>query len=172
MQQIQMVEVHQVCIITENMKCQVLHSIMQIHLGNCQQGLQQKKEIQNRKIKGWKKYLEWNKPSEKGIQKQAEYNLKGKLETSKEICVAISGQSNIFSQIPEVFILVTDIDVSEQGVENFHFNMMALATTSSVWESKCNTELNSQLEQQITTIPKYYVTCKRLEDTLSTISTR
>ncbi len=121
-------------------------------------------------IKGWKKYLEWNKPSEKGIQKQAEYNLKGKLETSEEICVAISGQSNIFSQIPEVFILVTDIDVSEQGVENFHFNMMALATTSSVWESKCNTELNSQLEQQITTIPKYYVTCRQLENKLNVIS--
>ena len=122
------------------------------------------------KIKGWKKYLEWNTPSEKGIQEQAEYDLKGKLETSEEICVAISGQHNIFRQIPEVFILVTDIDVSEQGVENFHFNMMALATTSSVWESKCNTELNSQLEQQITTIPKYYVTCKQLENKLNVIS--
>ena len=121
-------------------------------------------------IKGWKKYLEWNTPSEKGIQEQAEYDLKGKLETSEEICVAISGQHNIFRQIPEVFILVTDIDVSEQGVENFHFNMMALATTSSVWESKCNTELNSQLEQQITTIPKYYVTCKQLENKLNVIS--
>ena len=76
----------------------------------------------------------------------------------------------LFSQIPEVFILVTDIDVSEQGVENFHFNMMALATTSSVWESKCNTELNSQLEQQITTIPKYYVTCRQLENKLNVIS--
>ena len=122
-------------------------------------------------IKGWKKYLEWKKPSEKGIQKQAEYNLKGKLETSEEICVAISGQSNIFSQIPEVFILVTDIDVNEYGIESIHSDLMALAVSSSDWEAKCNSILEQQLNKQIIKIPKYYVNCKKLDDKLSSIGT-
>lgn len=122
-------------------------------------------------IKGWKKYLEWNTPSEKGIQEQAEYDLKGKLETSEEICVAISGQHNIFRQIPEVFILVTDIDVNEYGIESIHSDLMALAVSSSDWEAKCNSILEQQLNKQIIKIPKYYVNCKKLDDKLSSIGT-
>lgn len=121
-------------------------------------------------IKGWLEFLRRNIPTKIGIKKQATaYNLKDKYATSKEICGKIVCDEHIFESIPEVFILVTDIDVEKQGVESFQYNLMALAETGTDWQTFCNRSLNAQLNKQITTVPKFYVDCRHLEATLKEI---
>lgn len=121
-------------------------------------------------IKGWKDFLQWNIPNDKTIALQAQYDLKGKFEVSKEICIGIAENETLFEAIPEVFVLVTDIDVNEEGIESFFFNMMALASTATDWETKCNIALKRELDNQITSVPKYYVNCKQLAGKLLEIS--
>lgn len=122
-------------------------------------------------LKGWAEYLKWNTPTEEDIKQQASYNLLGKYETSKEICKSIAGDTAVFDSIPEVFVLVTDIDVQTQGIENFQFNLMALAVTGSDWQTFCNKSLSEELNKQITTVPKFYVDCKHLMSKLREIET-
>lgn len=117
-------------------------------------------------IKGWKEYLHWNKPSVDDINMQAEYDLKGKFDNSEKICKSLSNSIDVFSEIPEVFILVTDIDINKNAVENIHSNLLALAMSASDWECECNVALQNQLNIQITAVPKYYVNCKELSVTL------
>lgn len=121
-------------------------------------------------IKGWKDFLQWNTPDDESIDSQAQYDLKGKFEVSKDICMGIAKDGTLFEKIPEVFVLVTDIDVNEEGLESFFFNMMALASTATEWETKCNIALKKQLDEQITTVPKYYVDCKHLASKLVEIA--
>lgn len=120
-------------------------------------------------LKGWVEYLKYNIPTACGIKMKANYNLKGKLAESEEICVSLSGQKNLFNDIPEVFILVTDIDVQSGGIENFRSNLMALSQTSNSWESVCNQALDTELKRQIS-ISKYYTDCRHLDEMLERIS--
>lgn len=121
-------------------------------------------------IKGWKDFLLWNTPDDETIALQAQYDLKGKFDVSKDICIGITKDKTLFDVIPEVFVLVTDIDVNNEGIENFFFNMMALASTATEWKTKCNAALQQQLNSQITSVPKYYVDCKHLASKLQEIS--
>lgn len=120
-------------------------------------------------LKGWVEYLKHNIPTTDGIKKKANYNLKDKLAVSEGICVDLSGQENLFNDIPEVFILVTDIDAQNGGIENFRSNLMALSQTSSSWISVCNQALDTELKRQIS-ISKYYTDCRHLDGMLERIS--
>lgn len=121
-------------------------------------------------IKGWMEFLKYNEPKETKIKKQASnYNLHEKLRASEKICIEITNCSELFREIPEVFILVTDIDVKTNGIESFQYNLLALSETSSDWESLCNRFLENELNKQITTIPKYYENCRHLEERMKEI---
>lgn len=120
-------------------------------------------------IKGWKDFLHWNVPDDESIALQAQYDLKGKFDVSRDICIDIAKDKALFDVIPEVFVLVTDIDVNK-GIESFFFNIMALASTATDWEVKCNVALRQQLDSQITSVPKFYIDCKHLESKLQEIA--
>lgn len=121
-------------------------------------------------IKGWKEFLKWNIQDIGKIQSQAQYDLKGKFETSRNICSDIAGTATLFDTIQEIFILVTDIDVNENAMQNLYVNLMSLASTASDWEARCNIALKNRLNSQITTVPKYYVNCKDLAGKLLEIA--
>ena len=121
-------------------------------------------------IKGWMEYLKHNKPKEEKIKKQASsYNLYEKFRASEDICAEIAKHSELFREIPEVFVLVTDIDVNTNGIESFQHNLLALSETGSDWMSLCNESLNYELNKQITSVPKYYIDCRHLEKAMKEI---
>ena len=123
-------------------------------------------------LKGWKEFLKHNQPpTDAGITEQSgKYNLKDKYECSRSICERLSGNNDLFASIENVFILVTDIDISENPLLQFQSNINALAQTSTIWEYKCNNALKSELNKQIKTIKKYYTNCRCLDQTLAQIS--
>lgn len=121
-------------------------------------------------IKGWKEFLKWHVPDINKIQTQSQYDFKGKFETSRDICIGIADATKLFDTIQAIFILVTDIDVNENAMQNFYANLMSLATTATNWETHCNIALKGSLDNQITTVPKYYVNCKNLAGKLQEIA--
>lgn len=51
--------------------------------------------------------------------------------------------------MPIVFLLVTDIDVNKNGIDNFNYNLNALASTSTVTYSECITKFRQTFNSEI-----------------------
>lgn len=110
-------------------------------------------------IKGWKQFLNYQKVDNASIQKQADsYNLQGKLIESAVLCEEITGEANILTNIPSVFVLVTDINVMEQGLESIATSLNLLGSTSTQWETVCNDYLGKKLDS-IKPIKTRYISC-------------
>ena len=121
-------------------------------------------------IKGWNEFLyNPHRPvavSEGEIEQQVrKYDLKGKLENSMAICLAVN-QMPDFGSIKVRYIVVTDINVQTNPLESLAANLGMLATTSTRWEDLCNKYLKQKLEE-VADIEKRYIHCKEFDAVMS-----
>lgn len=120
-------------------------------------------------LKGWNSYIAHLQQHNKTPQETAAgYNLTGKLSDSQNLCKIITGDYDLFSQMPTTFILVTDIDVKKYGIESFANAMFSLAGTVSDIFSECISNARKTLDSEIH-IDHYYVYCKNFDQLLSTL---
>lgn len=109
------------------------------------------------------------KKQKRNIEETAkEYNLSGKLKDSQTLCIDLTSDKELFANMPVVFLLVTDIDVNKEGIENFNYNLNALASTSSDIYSECITESRRTLESEIR-IQHDYVYCKDFDEHMKSL---
>ena len=122
-------------------------------------------------LKGWADFLAFHTNPDTlqtEIEEQADkYDLNKKLVDSMSICRDVSENANIFKNVSIAFILVTDIDVDEDGTMEFYSNLMDLAETSSDWETICNRELKDKLLSLPSDISTYYIKCQNFDETIS-----
>ena len=122
-------------------------------------------------LKGWADFLAFHTNPDT-LQTEIEeladkYDLNKKLVDSMSICRDVSENANIFKNVSIAFILVTDIDVDEDGTMEFYSNLMDLAETSSDWETICNRELKDKLLSLPSDISTYYIKCQNFDETIS-----
>lgn len=104
------------------------------------------------------------KKQKKNIEETAkEYNLSGKLKDSQRLCCELTSDNELFSDMPIVFLLVTDIDVNKNGIDHFNYNLNALASTSTVTYSECITKSHQTLNSEIY-IQHDYICCKDFDE--------
>ena len=122
-------------------------------------------------LKGWADFLTFHtNPAtlQVEIEEQAgKYDLEKKLLDSMSICMEVSENANIFEEASIAFILVTDIDVDEDGTMEFYSDMMGLAETPSNWEVICNRELKDRLSSLPPNIRTYYLKCQKFDQAIS-----
>lgn len=115
-------------------------------------------------LKGWRNYMLHLKKQKRNIEETAkEYNLSGKLKDSQRLCCELTSDNELFSDMPIVFLLVTDIDVNKNGIDNFSYNLNALASTSTVTYSECITKSRQTLNSEIY-IQHDYICCKYFDE--------
>lgn len=118
-------------------------------------------------MKGWSNYISHlDKQRHSVSQTTADYNLSGKLLDSQRLCIALSGDPDLFSSMPIRFLLVTDIDVKTHGIEAFHDWMNTLAGTSSDIYSQCVTNSKQTLDSEIH-IDHQYLHCHDFDAVLA-----
>lgn len=122
-------------------------------------------------LKGWADFLTFHTNSDTlqaEIEEQADkYDLNKKMMDSLSICREVAENADIFKDASIAFILVTDIDVDEDGTMEFYSNLMDLAETSSDWETICNRELKDKLLSLPSDISTYYVKCQKFDEVIS-----
>ena len=115
-------------------------------------------------LKGWRNYMLYLEKQKRNIEETAkEYNLSGKLKDSQRLCCELTSDNDLFSDMPIVFLLVTDIDVNKNGIDNFSYNLNALASTSTVIYSECITKSRKTLNSEIY-IQHDYICCKDFDE--------
>lgn len=115
-------------------------------------------------LKGWERYIVNFEKQNKSIPETAgDYNLEKKLKDSQNICKEITGDDDLFAQIPLIFLLVTDIDVKERGIESFSDMLTTLAHTSTDIYSECVSNAKRSLDSEIH-IEHDYIFCKDFDD--------
>lgn len=121
-------------------------------------------------LKGWVDFLIFHtnlSTLQSEIENQTnKYDLNKKLTDSMLICKDIAQNENIFKEAQIAFVLVTDIDIEEDGTMELYSDLMSLAETSTSWESVCNRELKDKLSALPTTINTYYVKCQDFDETI------
>lgn len=112
-------------------------------------------------IKGWKQFLlKQKKLSLNKIQKQVgRYDLQGKLIDSIFLCEEIAQTKKLLDYVSVVYVLVTDIDTHEDGLQALNQQLNWLAQTSSSWETVCN-ELLGQKLHAVENIRTKYISCR------------
>lgn len=122
-------------------------------------------------LKGWTDFLTFHaNPDTLQAEIDAQigkYDLNKKLMDSMAICREISENPDIFKNASIAFILVTDIDIDEDGTMELLSNLMGLGETSSDWETICNRGLKNKLSSLPSDISTYYITCQKFDDTMS-----
>lgn len=124
-------------------------------------------------LKGWTDFLTFHTNPDTlktEIKEQADkYDLNKKLIDSMLICQDVAGNTNLFNDNSAAFILVTDIDVDEDGTMEFYSDLMSLSETSTNWEVICSRELKGKLSVLPSSINTYYIKCQHFDKTLSKI---
>ena len=122
-------------------------------------------------LKGWADFLAFHTnpdTMQEEIEAQADkYDLNKKLMDSLSICRDVAENADIFKDASIVFILVTDIDVDEDGTMEFFSDLMELAETSSDWKVVCNRELKDRLSSLPSNISTYYIKCQKFDEVIS-----
>lgn len=120
-------------------------------------------------LKGWEKYIKYKDKQRKSIAKTVSgYNLEGKLKDSQKLCMEIVADSNIFTDMPVIFLLVTDIDVKSHGIEAIDEMLEVLGETSTDIYSQCISESGKVLDSEIL-IEHEYISCKEFDKIMSTL---
>ena len=120
-------------------------------------------------IKGWKKYLEYNTFDEREAMMKAEsYNLEEKLKHSEDLCMRKLSVED-YGVIDKLFILVSDIDDTENGLDEILYNLNALAITSNNIYSICSRISQDVLGRKVN-IEHYYTKCCKLDNLLLQIA--
>lgn len=122
-------------------------------------------------LKGWADFLTFHTNPDTlktEIKEQTDkYDLNKKLTDSMLICKDIASNSELFKDNSIAFILVTDIDVVEDGTMELYSDLMSLAETSTNWKTICNQELKGKLSSLPTNINTYYIKCQMFDETIS-----
>lgn len=122
-------------------------------------------------LKGWADFLAFHTnpdTMQEEIEAQADkYDLNKKLMDSLSICREVAENTDIFKDASIAFILVTDIDVDEDGTMEFFSDLMELAETSSDWKVVCNRELKDRLSSLPSNISTYYIKCQKFDEVIS-----
>lgn len=122
-------------------------------------------------LKGWADFLAFHTnpdTMQEEIEAQAgKYDLNKKMMDSLSICREVSENENIFKDASIAFILVTDIDVDEDGTMEFYSDLIDLAETSSDWQVICNRKLKGKLLTLPSDISTYYVKCQKFDEIMS-----
>lgn len=120
-------------------------------------------------LKGWQQYIDYLTKQRYSVEETVDdYNLKGKLTDSQELCMLLASDIDAFAEIPVCFILVTDIDTSTKGLDSFHSMMTDLANCTDDLYSSCVSAARKTLDSEIH-INHYYITCKQFDQFLSRI---
>ena len=121
-------------------------------------------------LKGWADFLTFHTNPDTlktEIKEQADkYDLNKKLTDSMLICKDISSNPELFKDHSIAFILVTDIDIVEDGTMELYSDLMSLAETSTNWKTICNQELKGKLSTLPLTIRTFYIKCQEFDKTL------
>ena len=124
-------------------------------------------------LKGWVDFLTFHINPDiliTEIEKQADkYDLNKKLTDSMLICKDIASNPELFKNNSIAFILVTDIDIDNDGTMEFYSDLMSLAETSTNWKIVCNRELKGKLATLPSSISTYYVKCQKFDETIAKI---
>lgn len=96
------------------------------------------------------------------------YNLEGKLKDSQKLCMEIVADSDIFSNMPVFFLLVTDIDVKTRGVEALVEMLDVLGEISTDIYTQCISESGKVLDSEIL-IEHKYIYCKEFDKVMATL---
>ena len=83
------------------------------------------------------------------------------------ICKDVAQNEFIFKDAQIAFVLVTDIDVEEDGTMELYSNLMSLAETSTNWDIVCNRNLKGKLSTLPSYVNTYYVKCQEFDDVIS-----
>lgn len=122
-------------------------------------------------LKGWADFLTFhtNRDTLKTeIKEQTDkYDLNKKLTDSMLICKDIASNPELFKDNSIAFILVTDIDIVEDGTMELYSDLMSLAETSTNWKTICNQELKGKLSTLPTTISTFYIKCQDFDKKLT-----
>lgn len=118
-------------------------------------------------LKGWQRYID-NICKQKLTPEETAsgYNLSGKLSSSQRLCMQIAADDDLFSKIPVRFLLVTDIDISTNGIEAFHSLLNQLGQSSTDIYLECLSQARKSLESEVY-IDRDYVCCKDFTHFLS-----
>lgn len=122
-------------------------------------------------LKGWADFLTFHTNPmtlDTEIKEQVgKYDLNKKLIESMSICEDVSENAEIFKDANVAFILVTDINVDEDGAMELYSDLMGLAETSSDWKVVCNRELKDKLLSLPSNISTYYIKCQKFDEVIS-----
>lgn len=121
-------------------------------------------------LKSWELLITHN-GSEDSIRRQASKyasDLPMKLSDSMQICREIAAGPDTFDGCKIVYILVTDISVSEDGIMAFNSDLTALAGTSSNLKDLCNT-LSQGVMDRIQSVETRYWECRNFDKDLSNL---
>lgn len=120
-------------------------------------------------LKGWKSYLEHIDKQKRSVNETInKYNLSGKLFASKKLCEEITGLTDLFDNLPLVFILVTDIDINVSPMASFTNMLQSLAQTSTSKHYECVNGSKKMLKSEIK-IQHDYVYCKDFDKHIASL---
>lgn len=124
-------------------------------------------------LKGWADFLVFHTnlaTLQSEIKEQADkYDLNKKLTDSMLICKSIAQNESIFKNAQIAFVLVTDIDIDDDGAMELYSDLVSLAETSTSWELVCNRELKGKLSVLPSSVSTYYVKCQKFDEILTKI---
>lgn len=122
-------------------------------------------------LKGWEDFLIFHTniaTLQSEIKEQTEkYNLNKKLTDSMLICKDVAQNEDLFKDAKIAFILVTDIDIEDDGTMEFYTDLMSLAETSTNWKVVCNRELKGKLSTLPSAINTYYIKCQEFDNVIA-----
>lgn len=122
-------------------------------------------------LKGWADFLALHTnftTLQSEIKEQAsKYDLNKKLTDSMLICKDVAQNKEIFKDAQIAFVLVTDIDIEDDGTMELYSDLMSLAETSTSWELVCNRELKGRLSVLPSTVNTYYIKCQKFDETIA-----
>lgn len=122
-------------------------------------------------LKGWANFLVFHtnlSTLQSEIKEQAnKYDLNKKLTDSMLICKDVAQNEEIFKYARIAFVLVTDIDIEDDGTMEIYSDLMSLSETSTSWELVCNRELKGKLSALPSTVNTYYIKCQKFDEIMT-----
>lgn len=101
------------------------------------------------------------------IERQiADYQLKKKIDDSRAICEAISGDSHLFENLPSIYVLVTDTETVTNPLQNIQVHLNILAY-NAIHLPRLNKAIDDNLDSLGHTTR--YVYCQDFDDFINSL---
>ena len=120
-------------------------------------------------LKGWENYIRFLDKQKNNVKETVDgYNLNGKLYDSQFLCIELTKKTDLFGEMPIIFLLVTDIDVKTNGIVSFADMMNKLGSNSTDVYLECLSESKCALDSKIH-IDHDYIFCREFDNKLSVL---